>query len=1792
MLSAAVQSVFASSTGTVDPKINSTPIVSFRASQFTLAGGSTLVGLRVSPASGSLLNPAAVSLFNAKGKAISAVASGDDAAGTKDSYGVFDLASGGYSVKIPVQGSTSGAYRIDAYLVGDLNGDRKVNSTDDAALTTLINAGKYSAVADANLDGKVNAADRTLLRGNLGDSTTLNPTTAGGLAALADTYSFNERGTLVVPSLGILKNDFVAGFLDVLTIQADAKSAHGANVIVNADGGFSWDEKGSTELATLAPGKSVADTFNYKLTNAAGVSSAASVTVKFTAPLTVDDELYDTTEDAKLVVPANKGLLINDGDPANPKKLTVIDADTTTAFGAKVTVLSDGSFVYDPTTSPKLAALKEGEIADDSFKYVINGVVVGHANIGVHGKADGAEDVFETNANTPISIPAKGILANDGSGATISSFQATTKYGVQISVKSDGSFSYDGTHVLEFQSLSSAETEYDRFDYSYKVGGKTKTATVTIAVQGVNDAPTPLKDSFEVAQDTVLAPSQSLLFNDSDPDDRARLYVSSYETLSELGAAVLIRSNGRLTYDPRNAELLQLLSRNETLTDTFSYTVSDGHGQSATAVVHITVKGIDHGVTAVTDKYQVYETHELSGNADTGLFTNDVNPDKTDKLHLVSFDAKSKNGATIEVFDDGSFDYDPSTSNALNALHEGDTLLDTFTYTVTDNHGHTSRATVKVTVVGETHEPDDLYVAYTGQVLSVDAEGGVLANDPLHLGHLTDAPTTTKLGATLVLNSDGSFTYDPSTIPASVLAAAANPYFGNTSIDSFTYTATDEAGTKTETHTVSLRVTAPTAETLATQAQIASGVAPARSRAAAAAAITSAAAAPSVPFYYNGNQPTASIVNNVLVLNAPWNSWLGGAVGTQMELVADTPNTIRVETSILMSYALYTTDLYAERTFNLGTFHIGDFTSISFTGSGFRDKFLMPTLWTTLNRPLTINTLGERDTVYAGPADDTINGGSEDDEIWGNGGNDSLIGESGDDLLYGGTGTGTLDGGLGNDRLEGYYGNQTLVGGAGADHYITSGNGSVMVSPTKDEGDEFTIGSNDIVSGIKTARQTDDDLEMIGNLDARRTSTGVTINGPSLYGFQILGSFTRVPFLGGEKYIATSPVTIKTGSVSLPIPSNSVTPMEVTTSADNYLDAGHVSGISFGGLLNLSTNNANDPLGNILGTFGLSFGGLDSNIGIKLGKDLKSLNAPLNPSIPYFFIHRQLGGSLVKLGDTAANTGASAEFVLAIDLADPFVYAKVGSGVGGLSFGGSFKGYIPFTPKQTPSIFAPANGEILLKNATASYAQAGYEAAKTIDLVDTGNNGWAVYGAAKTAQRLVVQTVSKQSADEFTLLMRQNSSFTNHKIQRFRVYTTTDANPTAGNSAINWSPVIYYGLNTSRSDSTAVEVASGGQSYVQINGSKEKDDTYEINFTSHDRQAKNITGFMIEVLPGADGNLGFGANGNFVLNEIEVHGRTAKDDSGPQLYGNIYAEGNVSLTSLQLPLSVMGEVVIDLDANDDGSVLGIGGGNAGNIVRGKQSLAQILGAALNDVRMGANGQVNAEIDIGKSGIGVSVPLASATAIYKDRIFAFKGGTAQPFQGTALDFIKTNSMTAEGYISLDGDVGFRADMEPGKIGPFSLGGAAAKLEINNNGASFEAGYKAPIVNAYIGIGGSIDRNGLFEIYAGASASFDAGPLSIRGSMNFRMSNFRWNGTAKQSIGGIILQAGVDVYGSVSVISAGLRGTIEFGVGSGGLIFSGSGSVYGSWPNFDIGVRFDTSGFTIVTPDMLPNLTVRW
>ncbi|HEX2293040.1 MAG TPA: tandem-95 repeat protein [Gaiellaceae bacterium] len=269
-----------------------------------------------------------------------------------------------------------------------------------------------------------------------------------------------------------------------------------------------------------------------------------------------------------------------------------------------------------------------------------------------------------------------------------------------------------------------------------------------------NRPPSAAADSLATSEDA--AGTVDVLANDGDPDGDALSLVGTtggaHGTVTCLG--------GLCTYVP---------GPDFNGADSFTYTVADGRGLSATGTVAVTVAPVNDAPVAAPDGFATDEDTVLEVDA-PGLLANDTD---VDTASVSAIEVTDPAGGSVEVSPDGSFTYTPDPDA------NGE---DSFTYRVDDGELD-SAATVTIDVGAVNDAPvasDDAYAVDEDGALTV-AAAGVLANDDdTEADDLTATLVTGTANGTLALEDDGSFTYAP----------AAN--FNGT--DSFTYHADDGAG--------------------------------------------------------------------------------------------------------------------------------------------------------------------------------------------------------------------------------------------------------------------------------------------------------------------------------------------------------------------------------------------------------------------------------------------------------------------------------------------------------------------------------------------------------------------------------------------------------------------------------------------------------------------------------------------------------------------------------------------------------------------------------------------------------------------------------------------------------------------------------------------------------------------------------------------------------------------------------------------------------------------------------------
>lgn len=416
----------------------------------------------------------------------------------------------------------------------------------------------------------------------------------------------------------------------------------------------------------------------------------------------------EATEGLVLMVPAEDGVLQNDAPG-----VTITNSDSISKLGATVEVFADGSYSYNPLTSPSLNQLSVSELVADEFSYTIDDgnrtqqVIV---QIGVAGTLDGSEDLFTTDDNSPIDPngsngQATNILANDnGTGLTVVDYDTTSELGARVSISDDGLFLYDPTVSAQLNAMTVGDVLHDKIHYTTKDSSdQQQQSVITVEVHGANDSPTAI--SFHAGTEVSAAPLTLFPLNFvSDVDRGDSLTITNVTPSQSAEGTAVLNNDGSVTYDA-SASHLDILAKGEIFRDIFSFTVTDSSGAAQTRDFVVLVSGEANAPTPFDDDYnhiQTFRSNRLSFvTPEHSILRNDIDIDGDDVFLVTTGTITTERQATVTLFADGSFDYDPSTSAELQALPSGEELGDSFSYTVNDSSGGgETQATVSFDVLG------------------------------------------------------------------------------------------------------------------------------------------------------------------------------------------------------------------------------------------------------------------------------------------------------------------------------------------------------------------------------------------------------------------------------------------------------------------------------------------------------------------------------------------------------------------------------------------------------------------------------------------------------------------------------------------------------------------------------------------------------------------------------------------------------------------------------------------------------------------------------------------------------------------------------------------------------------------------------------------------------------------------------------------------------------------------------------------------------------------------------------
>ncbi|MBN2805641.1 MAG: tandem-95 repeat protein, partial [Prolixibacteraceae bacterium] len=638
--------------------------------------------------------------------------------------------------------------------------------------------------------------------------------------AVADEYNTYEGETAISSGMpdypNILSNDTDPENdpLQVYTVNNQSETN-----IVTPYGTFDWNSNGSwtfnqnlTATDSLYQGEYVELIFPY--TNTDGVAQSVPSVITFNiigvndAPVAADNylEIFEDVGSIAILVGVPEALLSNDRD-VDGDQIRVIEIEGTNSspLSSDVGILewnADGSYTYTPDID-SVKQLAEGQSITDIFTYVIQDAFgasdTARLIINITGKNDAPfaqDDYLSINEDTHITEvdAANGLLINDGDIDHDPIVVAVNGVGTRTLNGNYGTLTWDSTGAFTYvtnipvvDTLYQGEAVIDIFTYVVNdPSGETDMAVLTITIIGENDAPVAVDHTDSISENdqflTISTRETGIISKSSDIDDGLNFGIDEIkgETTSPVNGTfgtLEWNTDGTFTYTLNPGT--DTLSFNEVVIDSFLFQIRDAFDSTATAWFYMVITGENDEPLAQNDTLRVDEDILMYA-PDWSLLENDGDRDG-DPIGMSLFGGQASSPlatrfASFEWDREGNFVYmryvPNSIFNGLDTLAFDDLLRDSILYSIVDQYGVESTASLVLEIQGVNDPPvtrrDVNFISEMSLSVASNASNGLLSNDRevdrrdsvmLHrVNNETTFSTEGKYG-TLTWNSDGSYVY-------------------------------------------------------------------------------------------------------------------------------------------------------------------------------------------------------------------------------------------------------------------------------------------------------------------------------------------------------------------------------------------------------------------------------------------------------------------------------------------------------------------------------------------------------------------------------------------------------------------------------------------------------------------------------------------------------------------------------------------------------------------------------------------------------------------------------------------------------------------------------------------------------------------------------------------------------------------------------------------------------------------------------------------------------------------------
>ncbi|MCQ4166074.1 beta strand repeat-containing protein [Tahibacter harae] len=558
-----------------------------------------------------------------------------------------------------------------------------------SSLPTVSVAGQLNFTPAANASGT--AVFTVTLQDNGGTANSGADTSAP--ATLTITINADDDPPAAVNDAATVTEDAAATAVNVLANDTDIDAGpisvasvtqplNGSVVITGGGTGLTYQP--NPNYCNAPPG-TTPDTFTYTL--APGGSTATvlmTVTCVDDAPTAVNDSATITEDDPATAIP----VLVNDTDPdGGPITITAI---TQPANGVVAITGGGSGLTYQPNANYCNAPTPG---TPDTFTYTLTpGGSSATVSVAVTCVVDppvavaDAATVAEDAAATPIDV-----LANDsnpdGSPLAVASVTQPANGTVVITGGGTGLSYQPNPNYCN----TPPGTTLDTFTYTLNPAGPTPTATVTVSVTCVDDAPVAVNDTATMLEDAA-ATAIPVLANDTDVDGGPKAVASVTQPAN--GTVVITGGGTGLTYQPNPNYCNTQIGGTP---DTFTYTLNPA-GATPTATVSVTVTCVNDPPVVVAPAALPVHTNIAVGINDGAagdllVLANITDPDSSN-FTIGTSPTVSVNGGDVAISANGAYTYNPPS---------GFTGTDTFQYTICDDGSPvacSANITVSLTVSG------------------------------------------------------------------------------------------------------------------------------------------------------------------------------------------------------------------------------------------------------------------------------------------------------------------------------------------------------------------------------------------------------------------------------------------------------------------------------------------------------------------------------------------------------------------------------------------------------------------------------------------------------------------------------------------------------------------------------------------------------------------------------------------------------------------------------------------------------------------------------------------------------------------------------------------------------------------------------------------------------------------------------------------------------------------------------------------------------------------------------------